>query len=77
MPDLLIRNMPQRIFDRIKQRAVRNRLSLSSESIKLLEKIIDLEDAHDQHLLEQLFDREEERQQHRKAIPGNMKSTLQ
>ena len=53
MPDVLIRNMPQSVYERLKQHAERDRRSIPAENV---------------HLLEQLFDREAAHEQHRKAM---------
>ena len=49
MPDLLIRNMPQRIYEKLKERAERERRSVPAENVHILEQLFEKEDAHEQH----------------------------
>lgn len=53
MPDILIRNVPQRVFDELKKRAARDRRSVPAENV---------------YLLEQLFEQDEAREKHRQAM---------
>ncbi|HOF86715.1 MAG TPA: hypothetical protein PLZ36_01250 [Armatimonadota bacterium] len=53
MPDILIRNMPQYVYDELKKRAARDRRSVPAENV---------------HLLEQLFAQDAAREQHRQAM---------
>jgi len=60
MPDVLIRNMPDDIYNKLKERAARDRRSVPAENI---------------HLLEQLFEQEDLRAQHRKAMESIIERT--
>jgi len=62
MADILIRNMPQSVYEKLKERAKRDRRSIPAENV---------------HLLEQLFDREEAHEQHRKAMESIIERTKQ
>ena len=50
MPDVWIRNMPQEVYDHLKQRAARDRRSVPAETIALLELLFEKDDAHEQHM---------------------------
>ena len=49
MSNVLIRNMPEQIYQELQQRAKRNHRSIPAENVHLLEQLFQQEDVHKRH----------------------------
>jgi plasmid stability protein len=67
MPDVLIRNMPTDLYEKLKQRAQRDRRSIPAENVHLLERLFEHEETLEQH--RQTMQRIIERAQDKEPLP--------